>query len=232
MPTDHEAESGPPPAGAPGPSSDTAGDTAGDAAANANASSPGEFRPGAGNADAADAGPEAAPEWSRPAGDGPEISDPEASEMPSVQPAPELQIAGLQDQLAAAVRDLQYKEAELQNLRRRHAEERAANLRYRDEELLRELLPALEGLQLALQTEVGGSGDSWAPASSWPSAKCCGGWNSAASASSTRPSASLSTPTNTMAWAPNRATGWSRTASPAPSAPATACTTACCKPPK
>ena len=171
MPTDHQAEPGPPPAGdsGPGASSDTAGGNAGENAGPASASGPTEFR------NEADAGPSSAqtgaPEWSSPAGDGPEVSDPEVSDpaiselddaaMNAVQPAPELQIAGLQDQLAAAVRDLQYKEAELQNLRRRHAEERAAALRYRDEDLLRELLPAIEGLQLALQSEVGGSGDSW-----------------------------------------------------------------------
>lgn len=153
MPTDHQEEPG---AAGPGQPPDTVG----------NAGAPG---PDAAS-DNADAGPEAAqtgaPEWSRPAGEGPEVSDPEISElddaaMNAVQPPPELQIAGLQDQLAAAVRDLQYKEAELQNLRRRHAEERAAALRYRDEDLLRELLPAIEGLQLALQSDMGGSGDSW-----------------------------------------------------------------------
>lgn len=170
MPTDHQSESGPPPAGdsGPGASSGNAGENAGPASE----SGPTEFR------NEADAGRETAqtgaPEWSSPAGDSPEVSDPEVSDpaiselddaaMNAVQPAPELQIAGLQDQLAAAVRDLQYKEAELQNLRRRHAEERAAALRYRDEDLLRELLPAIEGLQLALQSEAGGSGgsgDSW-----------------------------------------------------------------------
>lgn len=50
--------------------------------------------------------------------------------------------------------EVQYKEAELQTERRRFAEQRADAAKYRDEALLRELLPAMEGLELALQSEV------------------------------------------------------------------------------
>lgn len=49
---------------------------------------------------------------------------------------------------------VQYKEAELQTERRRFAEQRADASKYRDEDLLRDLLPAMEGLELSLQSEI------------------------------------------------------------------------------
>ena len=50
--------------------------------------------------------------------------------------------------------EVQYKEAELQTERRRFAEQRAVAARYRDEDLLLDLLPVIEGLELALNSEV------------------------------------------------------------------------------
>ena len=54
--------------------------------------------------------------------------------------------------------EMQYKEAELQTERRRAAEQRAAAAKYRDEDLLLDLLPAIEGLELALNSDVS---DQW-----------------------------------------------------------------------
>ncbi len=78
---------------------------------------------------------------------------------------PHTQIASLKEQLEEAMaaadqsrREVQYKEAELQTERRRSAEQRAIAAKYRDEELLRDLLPAIEGLDLALNSPVG---DQW-----------------------------------------------------------------------
>ena len=77
------------------------------------------------------------------------------------QLAPELKVAALTERLEAAEADaekfrneVQYKEAELQTERRRFAEQRSAAAKYRDEDLLIDLLPAIEGLELALNAEV------------------------------------------------------------------------------
>ena len=74
---------------------------------------------------------------------------------------PELKVAALTERLEAAEanadkyrNEFQYKEAELQNERRRFAEQRAAAAKYRDEDLLLDLLPVIEGLELALNAEV------------------------------------------------------------------------------
>lgn len=74
---------------------------------------------------------------------------------------PELKIAALTERLEAAEADaekyrneVQYKEAELQTERRRFAEQRATLAKYRDEDLLLDLLPVIEGLELALNAEV------------------------------------------------------------------------------
>ena len=81
------------------------------------------------------------------------------------QLTPELKVAVLTERLEAAEAEaekfrseMQYKEAELQTERRRAAEQRAAAARYRDEELLLELLPAIEGLELALSADLS---DQW-----------------------------------------------------------------------
>ena len=74
---------------------------------------------------------------------------------------PELKVAALTERLEAAEADaekyrseVQYKEAELQTERRRFAEQRTTAAKYRDEDLLHDLLPAVEGLELALNAEV------------------------------------------------------------------------------
>ena len=74
---------------------------------------------------------------------------------------PELKIAALLERLEAAEADaekyrseVQYREAELQTERRRFAEQRATLSKYRDEELLIDLLPVIEGLELALNADV------------------------------------------------------------------------------
>ena len=74
---------------------------------------------------------------------------------------PELKVAALTERLEAAEaevekfrNEVQYKEAEMQTERRRFADQRAAAARYRDEDLLFDLLPAIEGLELALNAEV------------------------------------------------------------------------------
>ena len=74
---------------------------------------------------------------------------------------PELKVAALSERLEAAEADaekyrneVQYREAELQTERRRFAEQRAALAKYRDEDLLLDLLPVIEGLELALNAEV------------------------------------------------------------------------------
>ena len=73
----------------------------------------------------------------------------------------ELKVAVLSERLEAAEAnsdkyrsEVQYKEAELQNERRRFAEQRAASAKYRDEDLLLDLLPVIEGLELALNAEI------------------------------------------------------------------------------
>ena len=78
---------------------------------------------------------------------------------------PDMQIMSLKEQLETALadadqyrREVQYKEAELQTERRRSSEQRAEAAKYRDEELLRDLLPAIEGLELALNAPVS---DQW-----------------------------------------------------------------------
>ena len=75
--------------------------------------------------------------------------------------SPELKVAALTERLEAAEadaerfrREVQYKEAESQTERRRFAEQRATAAKYRDEDLLQDLLPAIEGLELALNAEV------------------------------------------------------------------------------
>lgn len=77
------------------------------------------------------------------------------------QLAPELKVAALTERLEAAEAEadkyrseVQYKEAELQTERRRFAEQRAAAAKYRDEDLLLDLLPVIEGLGLALNADV------------------------------------------------------------------------------
>lgn len=98
-------------------------------------------------------------------------------ENPETQPAPETpapeqqvvelnqKVAHLGVELAEALadataeadqyrREVQYKEAELQTERRRFAEQRADAAKYRDEDLLRDLLPVIDGLDIALQSEV------------------------------------------------------------------------------
>lgn len=77
------------------------------------------------------------------------------------QSTPELKVAALTERLEAAEaeanrfrNEVQYKEAELQTERRRFAEQRAAAAKYRDEDLLLDLLPAIEGLELALNADV------------------------------------------------------------------------------
>ncbi len=74
---------------------------------------------------------------------------------------PELKVAALAERLEAAEADtyrfrneVKYKEAELQTERRRFAEQRATAARYRDEDLLLDLLPVIEGLELALNSEI------------------------------------------------------------------------------
>jgi len=81
------------------------------------------------------------------------------------QLTPELKVAALTERLEAAEAEadkyrseMQYKEAELQTERRRAAELRAAAAKYRDEDLLLDLLPAIEGLELALNADVS---DQW-----------------------------------------------------------------------
>ena len=81
------------------------------------------------------------------------------------QLTPELKVAALTERLEAAEAEaekfrseVQYKEAELQTERRRSAEQRAAAAKYRDEDLLLDLLPAIEGLELALNADVS---DQW-----------------------------------------------------------------------
>ncbi len=78
---------------------------------------------------------------------------------------PELKVAALTERLEAAEaeaekfrNEVQYKEAELQTERRRAAEQRAAAAKYRDEDLLLDLLPVIEGLELALNADVS---DQW-----------------------------------------------------------------------
>ena len=84
----------------------------------------------------------------------------------------ELKVAVLSERLEAAEAnsdkyrsEVQYKEAELQNERRRFAEQRAASAKYRDEDLLLDLLPVIEGLELALNAEIS---EQWETVSSWP----------------------------------------------------------------
>ena len=88
------------------------------------------------------------------------------------QLTPELKVAALAERLEAAEaekeefraeaekfrNEVQYTQAELQTERRRSAEQRAAAAKYRDVDLLLDLLPAIEGLELALNTDVG---DRW-----------------------------------------------------------------------
>ena len=81
------------------------------------------------------------------------------------QLAPELKLVALTERLEASEaeaerfrNEVRYKEAELQTERRRFAEQRAAATKYRDEDLLLDLLPAIEGLELALGAEVS---DQW-----------------------------------------------------------------------
>ena len=81
------------------------------------------------------------------------------------QLTPELKVAALTERLEAAEseaekfrNEVNYREAELQTERRRAAEQRAAAAKYRDEDLLLDLLPAIEGLELALNTDVS---DQW-----------------------------------------------------------------------
>lgn len=81
------------------------------------------------------------------------------------QLTPELKVAALTERLEAAEAEaekfrseVQYREAELQTERRRSAEQRASAAKYRDEDLLIDLLPVIEGLELALNADVS---DQW-----------------------------------------------------------------------
>lgn len=81
------------------------------------------------------------------------------------QLTPELKVAALTERLEAAEAEaekfrseVRYKEAELQTERRRSAEQRASAAKYRDEDLLIDLLPVIEGLELALNADVS---DQW-----------------------------------------------------------------------
>ena len=67
-------------------------------------------------------------------------------------------LAEAQDDAEKARSEIQYKEAELQTERRRFAEQRSDAVKYRDEDLLRDLLPAIEGLELSLGAEIS---DQW-----------------------------------------------------------------------
>ena len=96
-------------------------------------------------------------ETSNTASGGPESED----AVDFAQSTPELKVAALTERLEAAEaeanrfrNEVQYKEAELQTERRRFAEQRAATAKYRDEDLLLDLLPAIEGLELALNADV------------------------------------------------------------------------------
>ena len=96
-------------------------------------------------------------ETSNTASGGPESED----AVDFAQSTPELKVAALTERLEAAEaeanrfrNEVQYKEAELQTERRRFAEQRAAAAKYRDEDLLFDLLPAIEGLELALNADV------------------------------------------------------------------------------
>lgn len=87
------------------------------------------------------------------------------TELDFSQLSPELKVVALNERLEAAEAqaekyrsEVQYKEAELQTERRRFAEQRAAAAKYRDEDLLFDLLPAIEGLELALNADVS---DQW-----------------------------------------------------------------------
>ncbi len=67
-------------------------------------------------------------------------------------------LAEAQDNAEKSRSEVQYKEAELQTERRRFAEQRSDAVKYRDEDLLRDLLPVIEGLELALGAEIS---DQW-----------------------------------------------------------------------
>ena len=98
------------------------------------------------------------------------IGDPDAAATKGEAPGeavdfsqlpPELKVAALAERLEAAEanadkyrNEVQYKEAELQTERRRFAEQRAVLTKYRDEDLLLDLLPVIEGLELALNADV------------------------------------------------------------------------------
>ena len=91
-----------------------------------------------------------------PAGEETPLDGVDFSQLP-----PELKIAALTERLEAAEAqaekfrsEVQYKEAELQTERRRFAEQRASLAKYRDEDLLLDLLPVIEGLELALNADV------------------------------------------------------------------------------
>ena len=93
--------------------------------------------------------------------DSPARDSEETQEVDTSNLTSELHIARLTEILEAAQYDadkfrseVQYKEAELQTERRRFAEQRATAAKYRDEDLLIDLLPAIEGLELALHADV------------------------------------------------------------------------------
>lgn len=88
-------------------------------------------------------------------------SDEPESGVDFTQLTPELKVAALTERLEAAEAEaerfrseVRYKEAELQTERRRFAEQRASAVKYRDEDLLIDLLPVIEGLDLALNADV------------------------------------------------------------------------------
>ena len=67
-------------------------------------------------------------------------------------------LAEARDDAEKTRNEIQYKEAELQTERRRFAEQRSDAVKYRDEDMLRDLLPAIEGLELSLGAEIS---DQW-----------------------------------------------------------------------
>ena len=101
----------------------------------------------------------------RESGESNETGQEAGGEVDFTQLAPELKVVALTERLEAAEaeaekfrNEVQYREAELQTERRRFAEQRAAAAKYRDEDLLLDLLPAIEGLELALNADVS---DQW-----------------------------------------------------------------------
>jgi molecular chaperone GrpE len=92
-----------------------------------------------------------------------ELVEPEEPE-PSTPPTPEEKTAELEVALAAALKEIQYKEAEMRNAAQRAAKDRSQVLKYGASRLARRLIDALENLDRALTISennwqaVGGEG--------------------------------------------------------------------------